>query len=206
LCLLAVIGIGTAVAGMIAGGAILLRSMHGRIIEGMAPWALIGAIPIAGAVLAWHFLRSQRRAATLATIACAAVVFLGLVVSGPMHLVDAQKATKPLIALAGACRPTDEVRVASFCYFQPSLVFYCRREVAELMTERDALDFLRSPFPAYLVCPADVAAAIQARLPQTGLLARHRDFYKGWDVVVLGNDRAIPTAPATADRLARVQP
>jgi 4-amino-4-deoxy-L-arabinose transferase-like glycosyltransferase len=205
LCLLMIIGVGTAVGGLIAGGAVLPR-WHGRIIDGMAPWALVGAIPIAGAVLAWHFLRCQRRAAMLATVSIAAVVFLGLVVAGPMHLVDAQKATKPLVAMAGACRPTDEVRVASFCYFQPSLVFYCRREVVELLTERDALDFLRGPFPSYLVCPADVAAAIQARLPQTGVLASHRDFYKGWDVVVLGNDRAIPTVPATTDRLARVQP
>jgi hypothetical protein len=191
---------------MIAGGAILPRSMHGRIINGLALWALLGAVPITGAMVAWYFLRSRRRGAMLATIACVAVVFLGLVVVGPMHLVDAQKATKPLIALAGACRPTDEVRVASFCYFQPSLVFYARREVAELMTERDALDFLRGPFPAYLVCPADVATAIQARLPLTGVLARHRDFYKGWEVVVLGNDRAMPTNAVAIDRLARVQP
>ena len=151
LCLLMIIGVGTAVGGLIAGGAVLPR-WHGRIIDGMALGAG-GAIPIAGAVLAWHFLRCQRRAAMLATVSIAAVVFLGLVVAGPMHLVDAQKATKPLVAMAGACRPSDEVRVASFCYFQPSLVFYCRREVVELLTERVCARFSARPISFVLGMP-----------------------------------------------------
>jgi 4-amino-4-deoxy-L-arabinose transferase-like glycosyltransferase len=206
LCILATIGFGTILGALLAGGAILPHSMHGRAIDGLAPWAVLGAIPIAGALLAWRYLCAERRGAALATIVSTAVVFLGLVAAGPIHAVDAQKATKSLIAMAGACRPGDEIRVASFCYFQPSLVFYCRREVPELSTDRDAVDFLSGALPSYLVCPAGVAVALQAQVPRATVLARHRDFYKGWEVVVLGNDRAAPGPLSDTHRLARGQP
>ena len=62
---------------------------------------------------------------------------------GPIHAVESQKATKALIDASGACRPAEEVRCASFCFFQPSLVFYCRREVPESATEQQALELLR---------------------------------------------------------------
>jgi hypothetical protein len=173
---------------LIASGAVLPSLMRGRAFVGLAPWAAVGLIPILGAAVAWLALRRAQREKMIAAVSTAAIAFLGVIALGPIHIIEAQKAAKPLIELAGACRPLDEVRCASFCYFQPSLVFYCRREVPELQSERDAVDFLKEPLPAYLICPADVGAALMLRLPGIGVLARHRDFYKGWEIVVLGND------------------
>jgi 4-amino-4-deoxy-L-arabinose transferase-like glycosyltransferase len=190
---LATVGVGIAVGAMIAGGAMLPSLMHGRIISGMAPWALIGLIPIAGGIVGWLALRHDRRPATIAAVSVSAISLLGLIAIGPIHSVEAQKAAKALIAESGACRPNDEVRCASFCFFQPSFVFYCRREVPELATEQQALDLLRGPLPAYLICPADVGNVLVSRQTGVGVLARHRDFFKNWEIVVLGNAAARST-------------
>ena len=91
---------------------------------------------------------------------------------------------------AGAHRPGAEVRVAAFDYFQPSLVFYCGREVQQLFSDRQALDFLRTPLPTYLFCPAETwdRLAPHAAGP-VAPVARHRDLYRGCDVVVVTNGR-----------------
>jgi 4-amino-4-deoxy-L-arabinose transferase-like glycosyltransferase len=187
---LATVGIGAAIGALIAGGALLPSLMHGRAIAGLAPWALIGLVPIAGGIAGWLALRHERRSAMIAAVSGSAIALLGLIAIGPIHAVEAQKATKALIAASGACRPADEVRCASFCFFQPSLVFYCRREVPELATEQQALDLLRGPLPAYLICPADVGSVLVSRQPGVAVLARHRDFIKNWEIVVLGNSAA----------------
>jgi hypothetical protein len=106
----------------------------------------------------------------------------------PPRAVDEHKAPRALVAAAGARRPDAEIRVATFDYFQPSLVFYCEREVQQLFSEHQALDFLRGPLPAYLFCPAAVwdRLAPRAAAPVT-LVARHHDLYRGCDIVVLSN-------------------
>lgn len=194
--LLAAVGVSAGIGMLIAGGTLLPRATHGRAIVGLAPWAAIGLIPLAGAAMAWVFLRRGRRPQVLATFAATAVLLLWSLIAGPVHVIDGQKAPKSLVAQSGAFRQDEEVRTASFCYFQPSLVFYCGREVSELATEQDALDFLRSPFPSYLFCPADVAQALLAQMPTLSVLSRQRDFYKGWDVVVLRNGAEANSAVA----------
>lgn len=197
--LLAAIGTMVCVGILIAGGVLLPRAAHGRAIDGLAPWAVLGAIPVVGAAIAWWFYRCGARAGVLAAFAATAIVFLGSLSIGPVPVVDGQKAPKPLVADSGAFRQNEEVRTASFCYFQPSLVFYCGREVTELPSEQAALDFLRGPFPSYLFCPADVAQALLVQMPQLSVLSRRRDFYKGWDVVVLRNTAASNPPMAKAE-------
>jgi 4-amino-4-deoxy-L-arabinose transferase-like glycosyltransferase len=188
LSLLVVIGAGTIVGMLIASGLLFPHAIQQRAIQGLAPWAILGAIPMVGAAAAWRWYVTRKPEAVLASITLTAIVFLGVAAAGPIHIVDRQKAPKHLIADAGAFRPTQEIRIASFCYFQPSLVFYAQREIPELATDRQALDFLCAPLPSYLICPADVARILQAQLPAVQRLAVRRDFYKGWEVVVLGNE------------------
>jgi hypothetical protein len=115
----------------------------------------------------------------------AAVGFIGLSAL-PLRAVEGNKACRSLVADAGACRPDDEVRLASLAYFQPSLVFYCRREVGEVYTAEQALDLLRGPLPAYVFCPADVGEPLAAR-GKYRVTGRRRDLYRGIDVVVVSN-------------------
>src|SRR5205823_187839 len=100
----------------------------------------------------------------------------------------AHKATRPLANAIHGRQVEREVRVACYGYFQPSLVFYCGREVAALGTDRQALDFLRGPLQVFLVTPRDAwqRLAAQARGPHR-LLGAYRDVYRGCDVVVVTN-------------------
>jgi hypothetical protein len=81
-----------------------------------------------------------------------------------------------------------EIRVGCFQYFQPSLVFYCRREVLRFTEEEQALEFLRYPLPVYLLLPATVWDGLEGKVrgPHR-LLARHRDLYRGCEVVLVTN-------------------
>jgi hypothetical protein len=92
------------------------------------------------------------------------------------------------VATAGACRPADEIRVAFVAYFQPSLVFYCRREVSELYSPEQAIELLRGPLPAYIFCPAQIGDALVAGGP-FHVAGRQADIYRGIDVVVVTNQR-----------------
>jgi hypothetical protein len=91
-----------------------------------------------------------------------------------------------LVEAAGACRPADEIRIACLAYFQPSLVFYCRREVSEVFTTQQALDLLRGPLPAYVFCPAEMGDALGI-LGHYRVTGRFRDLYLGKDVVIVTN-------------------
>jgi 4-amino-4-deoxy-L-arabinose transferase-like glycosyltransferase len=182
---LAGIGIAVTVGLLMAGGILTPAAIRGQVIPGLARWAWIGAVPVVAAAAGYACLRRDRRAGVVTALAAAAVGFVGLAMA-PVRAVESAKAPRALVDAAGVCRPAEEVRVASLGYFQPSLVFYCQREVGGLASNAEAADLLRGPLPAYVFCPASVGEALAA----TGagrLAARHRDVFRGGDVVVITN-------------------
>ena len=186
LAALAIIGVGVVVGLAVAGGVFTPAAWAKQVIIGLARWAWIGAIPIIGAVFGASYLRRRRRAGVVAALAATALLFIGIGSALPIRAVETHKACRSLVAAAGACRPYDEVRIACLGYFQPSLVFYCRREVGELYTADQALDLLRGPLPAYVICPADVGERI-AGSGAYHVTSRHRDLYRTIDVVAVTN-------------------
>jgi 4-amino-4-deoxy-L-arabinose transferase-like glycosyltransferase len=185
---LAAVGVVVAAGLLVAGGALAPAVLGDRAVAGLAGWAWVGLVPVLAAAAGVWCLRRERRAGLIAGLAAGAVAFVGLMATLPVRAVDAYKAPRPLVATAGACQPGEEVRVGCYAYFQPSLVFYCRREVSELLTEQQALEFLRSPLPAYLVCPATVGEALAARAAGACRMADRRpDLFRGTDIVILTN-------------------
>ena len=84
----------------------------------------------------------------------------------------------------------DDLFVASYDYFQPSLVFYCRREVSSLQNDAQALDFLRLPLQTYLVTPVDVWDRMRSRAGDScRVLGERYDLYTGQSVVLVSNNR-----------------
>jgi 4-amino-4-deoxy-L-arabinose transferase-like glycosyltransferase len=205
LVLLGVVGVGIAALVLVASGLLLPQAIGVRAMPELARWAALGAIPIIAATLAWRYLRRERRSAVLAVLAASAVLLLTSIASGPISVVEGFKAPKALVDRAGACRPSDEIRIAAFGYFQPSMVFYCQREVTELRTPPEAVDFLRGPLPSYLICPTALIAQLQTVYPDLAILDIRRDFYKGWEVCIVSNGRSSqtpsePLARSKADR------
>jgi 4-amino-4-deoxy-L-arabinose transferase-like glycosyltransferase len=188
LALLTLIGVGVGAGLLVAGGVMTPAAARLQTITGLAGWAWIGVVPVAGAAAGYWCLNRDRRAGVVTALAAAAVGFVGLAVLLPVRAVESVKGPRALVAAAGVCRPTDEVRVASLGYFQPSLVFYCRREVSSLYLPKEAVDLLRGPLPAYVFCPAEVGEMLAAS-GAGRLTARHRDVFRGAEVVVVTNER-----------------
>ncbi len=185
---LAVIGVGLAGVMCVIGGLFAPAFLAGQAVGGLAQWAWVGTVLVLGAAAGFWCLRRGRRAGLVAALAITAVAFIGLMSDGPIRALETRKACRPLVELAGACRPTDEVRVAFLAYFQPSLVFYCRREVSEVYTPQQALELLRGPLPAYVFCRAADGEAIAVHGAYR-VAGRHSDLYHGIDVVVVTNQQ-----------------
>src|SRR5207245_3411656 len=69
---LALIGFGTAVALLVAGGVIRLPTAHGVQLAGLASLAVLGALPVGGAAAAWFCLRRRQPSGLVvgATVSC----------------------------------------------------------------------------------------------------------------------------------------
>jgi 4-amino-4-deoxy-L-arabinose transferase-like glycosyltransferase len=184
----ALIGLGTAAALLVAGGVIRLPILHGWRLAGLASWALVGTFPVLGAAAAWYSLWRRHRGGLVLSATVSSVLFIGALFACGTVAVDAHKAPRALVQAAQAQQADHDIRVGCYQYFQPSLVFYCRREVQRLESEEQVLDFLRCPLPVYLFMPATAWEKLQTRVcAPYQLLARHSDLYRQCEVVVVRN-------------------
>ena len=175
-----------AVVGVAFAGGLVYAD---REFPGVGFWAVLGTIPVLGAaVMAWFLRRGEQRGVVNA-MAVASVAFVGLAVALPAEVVDRKKAPRELVRETGLANPDRDVRVAAYAWFQPSVVFYTGREVAELKTAEKAAEFLSVPTPGYLFVPAvrwdEMAAAVT--VPHR-VAARHFDFLKKCEVLVITNE------------------
>jgi hypothetical protein len=143
---------------------------------------------MAGAVAAWWCLRRERRVGMIASFAVAGILYLGLLAAGGGAALEAQKAPRLLVQSVPAGLTEHEVRVACYEYFQPSLVFYCRRQVQRLNNDSDAIHFFDYPLPVYLFVPLTRWEMLegQVRGPHR-LLGCQRDLYQNCEVVLVTN-------------------
>jgi 4-amino-4-deoxy-L-arabinose transferase-like glycosyltransferase len=190
LALLALVGVGTAAALLIVGGVLPVPGV--RRFPGLEAYAVLGAPLLVGAaVAAWRLFRRADRDGALVAVLAASLLFTASLDAWGAGAVDAWRAPRALAAALPPDQTRREVRVGAFAYFQPSMIFYCRREVVNLKTEEDALAFLKGPLPSYLFVPAEKWRELEARAAAPHrLIARRPEFYEGGDVVVVTNDVA----------------
>lgn len=174
---------------LLAAGVVPLAALKGRFLPGLQAWAWLGGLVVLGAVAAWWQLRRQRRGAALASLGVASVLFTAVLLGGASGAVEPHKAARALVQALPDDQLFRDVRVAAFEYFQPSMVFYCRREVSCLQSEQQALDFLAGPLPSYLFLPARQWEGLRDKLSTPcRLLGRRFDLYSGDEVVVVTNE------------------
>jgi 4-amino-4-deoxy-L-arabinose transferase-like glycosyltransferase len=186
--LFALVGVAVGFGLILVGGVVNLSILRGRHLPGMEVWAGMGTVLVFGAVLAWWLARRDLRRAMVGSLLVAAVLFtLPLAAWGTIQ-VDAFKASRPLVQEAHACQTDRDIRIGCYRFYQPSLVFYCRREVKVLNDESQVLEFLQSPLPVYLFIPAKAWETLASKAPVSShVLASHPDLYKGYEVVVITN-------------------
>ncbi|CAN5124502.1 hypothetical protein BH11PLA2_BH11PLA2_14160 [soil metagenome] len=177
------------VALLIMGGVLTVPSKGLRILPDLAPWAVLGLIPIAGAVATSIFLRRNQRGYVVQTLAIVAVSFVALLAAFPINVVDAAKAPKSLVAESGAKQLDRDIRLASLDYTQESVTFYAQRRVERLRTAEAATEFLAMPRPGYLFVPAKVwDEQVMATVGPHRIAARRYDFYRNAEILVVTND------------------
>jgi 4-amino-4-deoxy-L-arabinose transferase-like glycosyltransferase len=185
----ALLGLGAAVGFAAAGGVIPLgRIPPQRLLPGVQAWAFLGIVPLAGALMAAWCARQKLRTGLIASFAVASGLFIGPLAVWGGSTLDAHKAPRSLAAAIAEHQVERDIRVACYGYSQPSLVFYCKREVSFLSEEQKALEFLRCPLEVYLIVPEQLwpGLADKDRGAHT-VLARRHDLYRGCDVLLVTN-------------------
>jgi 4-amino-4-deoxy-L-arabinose transferase-like glycosyltransferase len=186
---LALTGVIVSVGLVIAGGAVRFSFMRGRFLPGLEAWAWLGGLLVLGAIATWWFVRCEQRGAALGALAVASVVFTAALLGWGSSAVERYKAARALVQAMPDDQLSREVRVAAYEYFQPSMVFYSRREVNCLQSEQQALDFLSGPLPSYLFLPALQWEVLCGKIAAPcKVLGRRYDMYSGREVVLVTND------------------
>lgn len=183
----ALVGVAVGAGLLVAGGAVAVAGV--RTFPGLDRWAVVGLVPLAGAAaLAWR-LRAGNRAGFVRAAAVAAVAFVAALAATAPAEMDRYKAPRALVADTRLDDPTRDLRAGSYDWFQPSVVFYARREVAKLPGPDAAAEFLAVPTPGYLFVPEPTWRqwiAPKVTTPHR-VAARCFDFYRNCDVLVVTN-------------------
>ncbi|HEY7314380.1 MAG TPA: glycosyltransferase family 39 protein [Gemmataceae bacterium] len=185
---LALTGVGVTVGLLIAGDALPLAP-RGRRLPGLEAGAWLGGVFLVGAAAAVWCVRRGRRGGLIGCVTAAGVVFTATIAFWGLGKVDAFKAPRPLARALPEDYLYREVRVGAFGYFQPSLVFYCQREVYCPDNPISAVQFLHTPLPVYLFVSEEMWGQLRTFAPASyRLVARHRDLYNGRVVLLVTND------------------
>jgi hypothetical protein len=145
-------------------------------------------IPIVGAVSAAVWTWRQRLNLAVTTLAFAAVLFLGTLSAGIGPTLNSFKAPSALAEYVEPHPAEPDILLGCYDYFQPSLVFYCGREVSRLQSANEVGAYLRWPLPVYLFMPAKTWEQMEDQMTMPHrVVGGHRDFYRNCDVVVVTN-------------------
>jgi 4-amino-4-deoxy-L-arabinose transferase-like glycosyltransferase len=171
---------------LIVGGATSVALRHP--LPGLERWAGVGGVLVLAAGLAAWAWRCQQRAWAVGSVMTGALAFVAAAGALVAPALETHKAPRGLVAASGACERGRELRCGMFQYFQPSLVFYCQREVRPLATSAEAVQFLATPLPTYLFVPAPVWEQLADQAPAgCRVVAQRYDFYRRAVVVVVRN-------------------
>jgi 4-amino-4-deoxy-L-arabinose transferase-like glycosyltransferase len=190
LACLALAGLGIS-AGLLLAGDVLPWTLPGRRLPGLERGAWLGGIFLLGAAAAGWCIRRGRRGGLIGCVATAGMVFTAALAFWGVNLVDRFKAPRPLVRALPEDHLRREVRVGAIGYFQPSLVFYCQREVQCPENAVRILEFLYTPLPVYLFVSEEMWRQLQAIVPASyRLVSHHLDLYSGREVLLLTNEPA----------------
>jgi 4-amino-4-deoxy-L-arabinose transferase-like glycosyltransferase len=190
------IATGAIIGLLAAGGTLPLGRM--RTFPGLERWAVLGLVPLAAALLMIRLLRIGERRTLVFAVAASAVLFVALIAAFSPSVMDRYKAPRELVRDSGVSDTARDLRLATFDWFRPSLVFYAGRGVDQLASPAKAAEFLAVPTPGYLFVAEPIWIAGLEKLV-TGphrIVSSHFDFYSNCNVLVITNE----PEPRTASR------
>jgi 4-amino-4-deoxy-L-arabinose transferase-like glycosyltransferase len=184
-----VMGVGTGAMALVGAVSIAGLVLANERFPGLGVWAAAGLIPLAAALAMARALHRADRFGTVMAAAVGSVLFVGVLVAFPPAVVDRQKAPRELVRASGTADPARDLRLASFEWFQPSVVYYTGREVKVLESPAAVAAFLDVPTPAFLFVPEPVwkqSLAGRVSVP-VRVAAKHHDFLEKCNILVVTN-------------------
>ena len=185
-----VMGVGVGAMALVGGVSIAGFVVAEYTFPGLGVWAVLGLIPLVGAIAMAQALRREDRNGVVIAAALGSVLFMGLAVAFPPSVLEKQKAPRELVHDSGAGDPTRDLRLASFEWFRPSVVYYSGREVKSLESPDAVAAFLEIPTPGYLFVPEPVwnkSLKTRVRVPNC-IVAKRHDFLEKCDILVVTNE------------------
>jgi 4-amino-4-deoxy-L-arabinose transferase-like glycosyltransferase len=185
---LAMVGIITVAGLAIASGAVDVGITKMRVFPGLERFIWIGAIPLAGALFCAWCLRRKQTNLGLSSALAASLLFTASIAAFPVETMDGFKAPKALVEQGQLAQPDRDIRIASLFWFQPSTVFYVKREIRKLSGLEDVKVFLNAPRESYLLIDEPTWVSIAAHVgTQTMEVTRHYDFYSNKQILLIRN-------------------
>jgi 4-amino-4-deoxy-L-arabinose transferase-like glycosyltransferase len=187
-----------AFGGAATAATVLVATRHG--LPGAEPAALVGLVPVGGAIVCGWLARRQPQAA-LAALVLTGLLYTTLAV-GPAAGRLAGANTLPALVREMQARHGGAARLGTYLVGSPNVVFYSSGHVRQFIMEHDAnaARFLQTGGDAILLVPADRYDEIAAMLPEGwGVLGRTRPLFRKHDVLAVGELAAgTPATPRTA--------
>jgi 4-amino-4-deoxy-L-arabinose transferase-like glycosyltransferase len=166
-------------------------------LPGESRLGFIGIPLICGAGLCAWFSERRQISRALASLTGTGALFSILLFAVAAVNADRHQNTAPLAAAIHARHPSRDVRIATFQYFRPGLVFYCNRQVHQFWDSHAAVEFLKdSPERSFLVTTEADYKQLAADLPaEFTILERSPWFLRTGKTLVLSG---IPPRDETA--------
>jgi 4-amino-4-deoxy-L-arabinose transferase-like glycosyltransferase len=183
---LATIGVAIVAAMVILSGTVPLSSRYQM--EYLGPWASLGVVVILGTVVIGVLVKRGYRLGALATLIGMAVALLAVAAAFAVPGFNVEKSSEPLSRIIRERTQEPDLRLGAFNCFEPSLVFYCHREVIDLDSEEAVLAFLRFPTQVCVVMSTEDWTRMQKQAGQEcHALGQARDLYSNQQLVVVTN-------------------
>jgi 4-amino-4-deoxy-L-arabinose transferase-like glycosyltransferase len=177
---------------------VLVATRHG--VPGAEPAALVGLVPLGGAIACGWLARRHPQGA-LAALVLTGLIYTALAV-GPAGSRLAGANTLPALVQEMQARHDGNARLGTYLLGSPNVVFYSNGHVRQFVMEHDvdAAKFLQTGGDAILLVPEDRYDEIAATLPAGwGVLGRARPIFRKRDVLAIG---ALTTGTPASSRTA----
>ena len=167
------------------------------------PWTLgLVALPlIAAAVFCWRFSEQGRARQVAIALAAAAIVFHAALFGGAAVVVGRRQNSQQFAAQILRNSRGAEPVIRSFGYYRPSLVFYAKHPVQQLVEDEQVFRFFREqPRDAFLFTTGERYERLAARLPaDVCVLERGRWFLRSNQILLLGRPQHLARATSTSE-------
>ena len=191
-----------AFGGIATAAVVLVTTVFGM--PDAAPAALVGMVPVVGAIICFWIGRQDRLAAVQA-FAVIALVYTTLAVGPVASWLGRANALPQLVtkahALAGG-----KARIGTFTHNTPNIVFYAHGRVEEWQGNEAeaATEFLESGPDAIVIVPAHRYDTLAESLPEGyGIVGRSRPLFRRHDFLLIGRRPESVAHAADADTLSR---